>query len=508
MSMSVVRWIHFSDLHSMLGAESEGLRHHIVNGTNRGGTNRRSLKKVDDEVVLTQAGVKGLIKKYPIDCVIITGDIFNKGSWDSSISADASKFIRELANLGGKSKTSPSVLICAGNHDLQRDVSIIQNGLPISRAQVIKQVADKSSSIRGEGYVTCDEPQKCVINAAFEPFDTFVSNLRSEPSSTADGNVPIPDNKVKICPGTGVTADIVRCADNGEPSVAFIGINSAYLSGQPCNREECEQRMREEYEQFLIADRQMNIKDAAQHYKSYSQVAQQLVMGVGEDVGKLSLPFHDAFEKAENIVKENQCPVSVIYMHHPVEFLCDEARKSLSNFLEKVGGQIILCGHVHRPTLERDLAVAPSTSYSRERVIQVSSGGSFPDSEGYNCVSFSIGSVERIENFKKYRISVDLYSYAKSPLGKWFWHHDNFSKEVIGAYFDNDDAAGPNRDELATEASKNDSSNAGNWEDNNRDEQRNEERKRAKDQEIIDHQELLFSMMPAMDKFGLGERRR
>lgn len=497
--MPGVRWIHFSDLHSVLGAESDGLRDLIVHGEKQ-----RLRKRDEDEVILARAGVGGLLQKYPIDCVIITGDIFNKGSWDDKVSEKAKKFIRELAFSGKNGDVLPSVMICAGNHDLQRDVSIIESGLPLSRAQVIKQVAEESSSVRGEGFVTCNQPRRNVLEAAFEPFVSFVSDLDSELSRPTGENEHLLKRRDYL--RAGVTVDVIDSADERQPSVAFFGLNSAYLSGQPFNREECEQQMREEYGQFTNADRQMKFEDAAKHYMAYARAARRMVSGVSDDVGELSLPFRNALEDAEGIVTENECPVSVVYMHHPVSFLCDEARKSLSNFLGKVGGQVVLCGHVHRPTLEKDYVVAPSTSYSRESIVQVSAGGSFPDSEGYNCVSFSIGNIERLEDFElKYRITVDLYSYAKSPLGKWFWHHETISKDVRGVYFDNGIADAWDINESADGVPRGDSSNSGDWEDNIRDERRTEEKKRGKDSEIIEHEKLLISMIPARDRFGLRE---
>lgn len=171
--MSEVRWLHISDLHRVFGAESEGFEDLLLRGRQ---TSFRS--DDEDETILSRAGLCGLLSKTPVDCVVITGDVFNKGAWDRRTAQRAQKFIESVVGAAGRRDGRvPRILICPGNHDLQRDAAIVVNGMPVSRGSVIEKVARDSSSTYSEGHATCGDPDKEVLRAAFEPFVRFASGI-------------------------------------------------------------------------------------------------------------------------------------------------------------------------------------------------------------------------------------------------------------------------------------------------------------------------------------------
>lgn len=310
---------------------------------------------------------------------------------------------------------------------------------------------------------------------------------------------------------SGATVDFVEGDGDGEPlRVAFFGLNTALLSGQPCDRAALGKHAGALLEQFDAADREMRYAEASKLYEQYAAISERALQGIGDDEGKLSLPFRDAVDCVENAFTMAPCPVSVLYMHHPVGHLSDEARKSLSNFLGRVGGQVILCGHVHRPALEKDCVVSAPSSYSRRTAVQVCAGGSFPDSEGYSCVSFSIGSIRLDGGQERWLdISIDLYSYVKSPLDEWFWHHEEMTKSARGiapgpARADDSGFGAPGEGGPGEEENRGTSGEA----DYIREEWSQEEIKMSKEREKVSQENLLSLMRTAKDELGLGEMGR
>lgn len=74
--------------------------------------------------------------------------------------------------------------------------------------------------------------------------------------------------------------------------------------------------------------------------------------------------------------------LNIVMLHHGVECLAQSEQRKFKDFLDQLGADLILCGHVHRNTNHE-------VNETAARVRQISCGGLFVD--GYNEPSFVIG---------------------------------------------------------------------------------------------------------------------
>lgn len=404
--MSEVSWAHFSDLHTLFNPEQEDLKNFLLYGKQNFYNDTTS-----DEQLLDSRGVRGFLAKHPVDQIIITGDLFDKGMWDAETVNSVETFICALydsSNEGWENRgigKKTGLLLCAGNHDLTRDYVEVDKGTPVSRRNAIQRLSKSDSG----SISSANSADLLVLNGAFKPFCEAAKRILSKVEGDTN------------CINKNICISFVENIND----IAFIGINSALSAGQPRDNANDRERLSTTFNNFLNAHSRFELQKAQNSYKSYVDLASMMINGAPDDEKHLLLPPETELTSIGRATWNS----AIAYMHHPIEFFNDRARSRLGQFLRDNHVRIVLCGHTHRPSINSTLPVqSTALNHDPYKVIESRVGGCFADASDYNLISFSIGKMSSSINFdgQADNISIHTFSYMSSPafINRWFWREE------------------------------------------------------------------------------------
>lgn len=421
------RWLHISDLH-VPGKKEEfdkckNFIKYILDGTP---------DSCDD---LEEKGIKGIIKEYcnkRIDCIVITGDCFNRGDLSENAEAHVVDIVRmiyqtcnEISEWGWeKNHPMDRLCYCPGNHDLARDENVRnrkgRNEL-IYRKDVISEAASSKSAFLS---IADSSKRKLVVDQSFDLFHSAMKKATNNASAEFIG-----DGQV-IC----FYPDAPNIESNRK--VVFIGLNTALLAGQVASFNKDESfdeyatKKREEIKQCLQSNDYSGVFSKAKELKESCQVANGERI---EDEGKMCLPEENVFNILGEKLKDGKY-IPVLFGHHGIRFLKPEARDTLNDFVNRNNIPAYLCGHAHQM---RDVGIGGSvlSRFPNQRCLEVTAGGLFWDKTAYNQIGFSIGTIELTDS--SYITTIDHYACVQfhgdtdtASLNAGIWTKGTSKKEI------------------------------------------------------------------------------
>lgn len=371
--MAEIRWLHLSDIHYMVDPNATNIKRNLLEEIERYFEND---------------------SKDLVDDVIITGDFLQCGEYNCADGQNCIKFINEICARCLKKiyreEWKQHVFFCPGNHDLNRNVSYNSEAEKkvYVRDEVLKKSVERSSARIN---VTNDEWYGLLTRGSFWLFDKTV------------GKELLGDEYETYGEYRSFTGHVE--GENSGDNVVFVGLNTALYAGQMRDKSVIEKDVKEKQEKLKeIQDKvlykgQCNTdENSVEIYREYLRVQNELINGAADDREKLCfLSSKKERELTESISNMNQ-PIVVLFGHHPLGWLTDNARKSLASWAKHsgFGAKLYLCGHKHKPKLQNfSVDFEADASY---QLIELGIGGGFADESEWNVLSFSINTIKFCEN--------------------------------------------------------------------------------------------------------------
>lgn len=406
----IFRWLHLSDIHFSAAAHAEDFRQVFLYGNPENAAGG----EIDN---VESGGLRWQIQQTPVDCIVLTGDLFHQGKWAKTERDRISSFIKEIYMICNDASTendpwnwedgSPMdrLFFCPGNHDLKRNAVHEDDDLLSSRADILTSTVDVSIHITN-GYFTPGDNRALLTSDTFGPFYKAMERL------TGIHNNDEYRYEAQLF-------QLSRQPPNGFLPICFVGFNTALLAGQTYEKPELEQEIQAAYQEFDKAHHQQNTQQALEAYKKYHSLISKKQGNIANDEQRQCFPSSEAIEKIERELGQlPEHPFLIMFGHHPISFLCESGRARLISFARKHNSCIYLCGHNHIPKDEivRPIMLRTHSEYS---IHQIYVGGVFPDESGYNQCSFSIGTISQDRN--QHDACVLYFRYYKDIFGEWVW---------------------------------------------------------------------------------------
>lgn len=381
-----MRWLHISDIH--IGANSRS-----------GRVNKYRRHFFED--------LRKQLQKQPVNFIIFTGDLFNRGVWNKDLINEAVSFLRELyeicSDIGQWSwqKDGPMsrLYYCPGNHDVLREAYTFADGTILHRRSVL-------SAASANGYFTVNEQNYSLLTStSFAAFEETMSRLVSE--NCYHSTYPIEYKSFNLPP---------ECIGQ---HIAVIGINTALLAGQEYPPDIIRQELQESYTEFLQADACLDTSAALKAYERYHTATLKKLGHLANDEKNLTFISQAARTELDGLL--SNCRVPIIFGHHPLSMLNPESQTQYEDFADKNTALIYLCGHTHRAS-----GKAINTSFSnlwdeKGSILQITIGGIFLDDSGYNQASYAIGQLDFSSEDPTIQLQLDIRTFSLDIFGKERW---------------------------------------------------------------------------------------
>lgn len=399
------RWLHISDIHFSEDADNDSFRDNFLHGVRSGPD------------CIENYGLEWQIKQTPVDCILLTGDLFNRGKWSSSQRGRALAFLKEIYHICSDASIGLSawnwtdgqpmdrLYYCPGNHDLNRNAVNVKDDIVSVRSDVLPAIV-KQTKTHGYFIGEKDPEYSLMTQATFGPFFHIMGELTGHQASNLEVQLFMPPQQVD---------------PDGVSSVAFVSINTALTAGQLYDGASLEPDMLQLHQLFRDADRVLNTQEALTHYKKFHELAQKRLGKIANDRGNLCFISESAQQLIlDELAKQKSRPIVVLLGHHPITDLSEQARSRFQTFAKKCNAsRIYICGHNHIP--EGDI-FSTIDKYGGSPLYQVCVGGIFADNSGYNQCSFSIGTLQPSPSSdRELSYHIDLYRYYKDVFHDWKW---------------------------------------------------------------------------------------
>ena len=406
----ICRWLHLSDIHFSTAARAEDFRQVFLYGNPENATHGEISS-------IESGGLKWQVQQTPVDCIILTGDLFHQGKWTRDERDRISSFIKEIYKIcsDASSEDDPwnwtdgfpmdRLFYCPGNHDLKRNAVHEDDGILYLRTEELPDVVNASIHI-SNGHFTPGDNRTLLTEDTFGPFISAMDRLTNTNSND--------EYRYEI-----QLFHLPSQPPNGFRPVCFIGFNTALLAGQTYDKAELESDIRTAYQEFYEAHNQQNTQQALDAYTKYHTLMCKKQGKLANDEKRQCFPSSEAITKVERALDQMpEHPFMIMFGHHPISFLCESGRIRLTSFARRHNSSIYLCGHNHMP---KDEIIKPITlrTHSDYSIHQVYVGGIFSDESGYNQCSFSIGTISQEPT--QHNASILYFRYYKDIFDDWVW---------------------------------------------------------------------------------------
>ena len=421
----VFRWLHLSDLHFAVAAEDDAFRQAFLYGS-YGPARQNEATNIDE------GGLAWQISQEPVNCIVLTGDVFHKGHWTDDDRNKIERFLSELYSVCSEASTNEDkwnwvaggemdrLYFCPGNHDLKRDASLSNDGIVVSRRDVLSNIADISLAT---GRLETEMYGPLLLENTFSAFFKSLEKIAK--------SKPIPAESYDAY---AFTPKFVK---EGYNPFLFLAFNTATLAGQTYNKDSLEKALAISYQSFQEAHNIHNTLEALKEYTKYHELVLKLQGELVNDEKRLSF----ISENTERSIQDRlntlpSKPIIVMFGHHPIQFLSDTAISRFKTFARSNASYIYLCGHTHIP---RGEIIKPIDNLfpSGPAIYQICTGGLFIDKSEYNQCSFSIGSIIQESDKETATFKAEIYRLSRDVFDYWHWlpyveEYPNFPHPAIG----------------------------------------------------------------------------
>ena len=356
--------------------------------------------------------MKDKIKKDDLDadCLIISGDVFNRGKLSREEFDRCKEFLRDLPGRGFS-------VVVPGNHDLDRSA---QNAADeafnafLTRKQLVLNKGEEAFS---SGQFSINNDEKIILyKSAYEAFFSFSKQTNFQ--SFMQENPPLEDKWYEI--------QVVQEKFRDFPcAVKFVLLNTGLIAGQSIGGNEYRKRrgyLKKELEAATVGGdyvkaAELQVKLAKQQ-RRFEDDGELIIdeEGYQEDgPGRLSLSEDGLRVLSE--IKAEETELTIFVGHHGYQFLSSETKKALKQAMENCKSGIYLCGHSHQARYER-YKIGNNTI--PKDIDQIQAGVMFKDEGGYAQYGFDYG-VFFVNKYNNIVCRVTSFFLVKSASGDLHW---------------------------------------------------------------------------------------
>lgn len=370
-----------------------------------------------DEPSDVRAARSEILKKIqeenlPADCLIISGDLFNRGALKKEEVQELRSF---LGALPGRAYT----VVVPGNHDIDRSAQF-KNDASFNDYITRKTLAYKfgeDARINGEFSFphTGKKEKSLMYDKTFHDFFSFAAENGFKSLCTSD------------CPFSPDNYEVKSFYNSfGGITVRFVLLNTALLAGQAVCGVEYQRRCKELLKKIHVAE------DSVDEAKCRLALAKQqnrfekegeLVVDeeITDDTGRLSLS-KEGNSLLHNLSHDKNAMITIFVGHHGFQYLSKRTQEALKQAMRTCQTELYLCGHSHKA---RYLRFPIQANTFPQDLRQTQAGVAFKDETeyaqyGFNYLSFSV-------NQNQVDASITLYYLVKGASGEYRWDHEVIS---------------------------------------------------------------------------------
>ena len=361
------------------------------------------------------------------DCLIISGDLFHRGSLSKEEAAGYRTFLNKIPG-------HDCIIVVPGNHDLDRMARIPQKegyNTYHNRKSIVRIMGD---SAKEKGEFSCSDDEKIVLyQESFRSFFEFSKKMKFKSFSVTPGK----KDQVKY----ELQRFDVPLSEEPNKKIRFVLINTALIAGQTINENKYLELIKEKEQQYqaavMRADtiKQAEIRLEIEKLKlSYVKEDGIIVDNESENkIGRLSLSKEGntalrKFVSSDGLNQSEEIVYTIFVGHHGCQFLSSNTQEAIMRAMQNCESSIYLCGHAHRA--HYDYFKIPNSSKPKY-IEQFQSGVMFKDDSNY--AQYGFNHIElNIEN-KKVSCSVTSYFLDKSIAEekKWFTDRSEISNDNL-----------------------------------------------------------------------------
>ena len=346
------------------------------------------------------------------DCLIISGDLFNRGSLDGSQFEAYSRFIKRLPG-------HECILAVPGNHDLDRSAQSAKEGSFNVYTTRRKLVNDKARIVKetGREFKITNDEKTLLYQMSFGAFRSFSRKMGFQSFCGDDSELSVDNYEVQ-------DIDVPYSAGSSY-NVRFVLLNTALIAGQSLQGKPYRERLAKlevDYHQALadgdsLRATEINVEIAKQR-KRYDEAGELIVDEETEgESGRLSLSMEGNAKL--NDLKPNGALLTIFVGHHGFQYLAKETQTALKNAMKKCQSGIYLCGHAHKARFRR--FPIQQNSFPRD-VEQVQAGVMFKDDTSYSQYGFDYISF----SLEKSKLTISSYFLVKAASEEPRWLREDF----------------------------------------------------------------------------------
>ena len=271
-----MRWLHISDLH--IGSNSQN-----------GDVNKYRRHFFDD--------IEEQLQEKPVDFIIFTGDLFNRGVWSKDLLDEAVSFLKGLYKICSDAgmwlwqEDDPMLRLyyCPGNHDVLREAYTFADGTITHRKSVL-------STASVNGYFTASKQNYSLLTSnSFEAFEQSMGRL--VPQSCYRSQHPIEFKVFNLPP------------EYSDQHIAIVGINTALLAGQEYHHDVVKQELQESYTEFLQANVCLDTSAALKAYEKYHIAMLKKLGYLTNDEENLTFISQEARIELDDLLSDCRVPI-------------------------------------------------------------------------------------------------------------------------------------------------------------------------------------------------------
>lgn len=338
----------------------------------------------DDESTSREEFRRELAKKISKDqlqanCIIISGDLFNRGALEKSKLESYRTFFNQLPG-------HEFMLAVPGNHDLDRSVQkskMESLNVYTTRRDI---VLTKGNLVIGTGdeFELTDGEKGILYKMAFQAFRTFARQMGFRSYYQDDSTLTAENYEVQV-------VDYPLNVDLGH-KVRFVLLNTALIAGQSVRGDLYRERqsiLKKAAQQALAsgdlvdaAEIKVKIARQQKHFEDDGElIIDEERKGMS---GRLSLSMVGNQRLSE--MEPDGAILTVFVGHHGFQYFSKETQEALKQAMKTCNSGIYLCGHTHQVRFQR--FSIQQRSYPKD-VEQIQAGVMFKDETGISQYGFN-----------------------------------------------------------------------------------------------------------------------
>ena len=366
---------------------------------------------VSSEIFREQIKDKINKDKLTADCLVISGDLFNRGKLKQQ---EVERYREFLDDLPGHDFT----VVVPGNHDLDRSAKKRKNGAYnefLTRKElVLKKGNDAVSATEGQFSINGDDEKEILYKDTFESFFNFSRSMGFK-----SFNQENPD----LTPEYYEVQEVTFPVSGSGFRIKFVLLNTGLIAGQAVGGEEYRERRKK-------LKQELEIETAAGKHIKAAEVQVKLVKQRKryEDDGELIVDEEDFDESGGGRLSLSSdghrrlsrfgaadTDLTIFVGHHGYQFLSAETKRALAQAMKNCRSGIYLCGHSHQAKRKN----IPIGGTNPNSVLQLQAGVMFKDGDGFAQYGFNHGIFSVENGVLEFRVT--SYYLVDAASGEYRW---------------------------------------------------------------------------------------